>query len=113
MNKQRLADVLGEVSRPEEVNKDKEYNILGVRWYAKGVWIKKTCRGSEIKAKKLFRVCTGDLIYNRLFAWKGSFAIIPPEYNECYVSNEFPTFVPKKDKAEVNYIYMLLCLLLI
>ena len=34
----------------------------------------------------------GDFVYNRLFAWKGSFAEATAEQNGCYVSNEFPTF---------------------
>jgi hypothetical protein len=70
---------------------------LGVKWYGEGPFLRETLRGTEVKASKLFRVETGDIIYNRLFAWKGSFGIIPPEYNGCFVSNEFPTFVIKEN----------------
>ena len=85
-----LNDVLKEVSRREEVEDKVEYSILGVKWYAEGAWLKYNKLGSDIKAKYLYKVRTGDIIYNRLFAWKGSFAVITDELDGCYVSNEFP-----------------------
>ncbi len=41
-----LTNLLQEVSRREEIQSDKEYKILGVRWYAKGLFIK------DIKKRK-------------------------------------------------------------
>lgn len=38
------------------------------------------------------KVETGDFIYSRLFAWQGSFGVIPEELDGSYVSNEFPIF---------------------
>ena len=108
MTLRALGEVLDEVKRPEVVQDDEGYRILGVRWYAEGAWVKSESAGSEIKAPKVFRLEAGDLIYNRLFAWKGSFAVIPDELDGCFVSNEFPAFRVRTDSADVDYIMMLL-----
>lgn len=108
MTKKKLRIVLEHVSRPELIKPHKEYNILGVKWYAQGAWIKNSSKGIDIKARKLFKVHANDLIYNRLFAWKGSFTIIGKELDGCYVSNEYPAFRIKKELADINYIHMLL-----
>lgn len=63
--------------------------MQGVRWYGEGMFTREVRPGIEVRTSKVNRVEPGDLIYNRLFAWKQSFAIAE---NHGYVSNEFPTF---------------------
>jgi len=87
-----IGDVLSQVKREVVLDADTTYNLLGVRWYGKGAFVRETKTGREIKAKKLYQVKAGDFIYNRLFAWKASFAIIPEEFDGYLVSNEFPLF---------------------
>ncbi|MFH1845171.1 MAG: restriction endonuclease subunit S [bacterium] len=87
-----LGKVLKQVSRDETVNPTQEYRLLGARWYAKGLFIKDVKDGSAIRASRLYRVEKGDFVYNRLFAWKGSFAIATQDDHGCHVSNEFPCF---------------------
>lgn len=96
--------MLAPVSRPEPVNPVKTYHILGAHWYAQGLYIKDVKPGSAIQADKVYRVEQGDFIYNRLFAWKGSFAIAGAEHNGCYVSNEFPCFTIMRDRADPRYL---------
>lgn len=92
----QLHELITEVKRPIKVEPDKMYKLLGVKWYAKGAFIREEKYGREIKAKTLFQVKKGDLIYNRLFGFKGTFAIIGEEHDNCYVSNEFPVFIVKE-----------------
>ncbi|MFD2368876.1 N-6 DNA methylase [Brevibacillus sp. GCM10020057] len=89
----KLSDLLIEVKRPVKLDPDTTYSLLGVKWYAKGAFLRENKLGREIKASTLFRVETGDLIYNRLFGFKGTFAMIGDDLDGCYVSNEFPLFV--------------------
>lgn len=100
-----LSEVLRPVSRPESADPRITYRILGAHWYAKGLYIKHIKRGSEIQADKVYRVEHGDFVYNRLFAWKGSFAIATEENHGCYVSNEFPVFTINRDRAEGKYLW--------
>jgi len=100
-----LKEILTPVSRPENVNPQDTYRILGAHWYAKGLYIKDVRTGSQIQAKHLFRVEQGDFVYNRLFAWKGSFAVATEDNHGCYVSNEFLCFTINKNIAEVDYLF--------
>lgn len=80
------------VDRYEPVLPDAEYRLLGMRSKIGGPFIRETKAGSEISAQKLNRVQKGDFIYSRLFAWQGSFGLVPEEMDGCHVSNEFPLF---------------------
>lgn len=93
----RLGDAFEEVSAPEKVKADETYRLLGVRWWGEGAFIREEKRGRDVKAKTLYRVSTGWIIYNRLFAFRGSFAVTSDDHEGCYASGEFPTFVARQD----------------
>lgn len=99
-----LGEVLTPVSRPESVQPRCNYRILGAHWYAGGLYIKQELSGAEIRAAKVYRVEEGDFVYNRLFAWKGSFAIATKENHGCCVSNEFPCFRVSAQRLEVHLV---------
>lgn len=100
-----LGKVLTLVKREASVEQHVEYDILGAHWYAKGLYTKERKPGSRIKASKLYRVQAGDFVYNRLFAWKGSFAVASTENDGCFVSNEFPCFDVNKEKLDPSYLW--------
>lgn len=101
---ERLGHLLAPVERPESVDPSRTYRLLGARWYAQGLFVKDEKSGQNIKANILYRVKTGDFVYNRLFAWKGSFAIAGDEADECYVSNEFPCFAVNRERLDPSYL---------
>jgi type I restriction enzyme S subunit len=101
----RFGDVLLSVSRPEQVAADRMYRTLGVQWYAKGLFVREEKPGHDIRATELYRVELGDFVYNRLFAWKGSFGIVDSDTTGGYVSGEFPCFRVSADKAEAKYLH--------
>ena len=100
-----LGEVLRPVSRSEPLNPAKVYHILGAHWYAKGLYVKEVKLGSGIQADKVYRVEQGDFVYNRLFAWKGSFAIATEGDHGNYVSNEFPCFTVNQQRADGKYLW--------
>ncbi|MEX2175873.1 MAG: restriction endonuclease subunit S [Pirellulaceae bacterium] len=100
----RLGEVLEPIARPEAVQPTSRYRMLGTRWYAGGLFAKEERTGQEIAAAKLYRVCEGDFVYNRLFAWKGSFAIAGKESDGCYVSNEFPCFGIRRERLDPSFL---------
>lgn len=107
-----LRDVLNEVEVREKTTPEKIYRMLGVRWWGEGAFIREEKRGREIKAKTLFRATSGWIIYNRLFAFRGSFAIISPDQDGCYASGEFPMFTTKEGVTEPDLLcrYIVHCL---
>jgi type I restriction enzyme, S subunit len=102
--KYALGDILNAVSRPVDVEIDRSYRILGMRWYTQGLFEKESLFGHEIKANKLFRVEEGDLVYNRLFAWKGSFGLVDSKTAGAFVSGEFPCFRVNSEIAEPKFL---------
>jgi type I restriction enzyme S subunit len=90
--------------REEPVVLTKEYRLLGIRLDGKGPFHRETVTGSQTSASKLFRVAKGDFVYSRLFAWRGAFGVISEELDGCYVSGEFPTFVPVPGKIDVEFL---------
>jgi type I restriction enzyme S subunit len=67
---------------------------------------KEIIKGTQIRASKLYRIEKGDFVYNRLFAWKGAFAVANDENDGCYVSNEFPSFTIS-NILDSNYLWRL------
>ena len=100
--------VLGKVAiqqdRFEPVLPDADYCLLGMRSKIAGPFIRETKKGCETSAQKLNRVQSGDFIYSRLFAWQGSFGLVPEEMDGCYVSNEFPVFRLDESCIEPKYL---------
>lgn len=107
-NATRLRDVLQVVSSPIHLLPEGIYNFLGVRWYGAGPFIRERVTGRDVAATRAFRVRHRDIIYNRLFAWKGSFGQIPPDLDGSVVSNEFPTFRVSDDRSTPEYIRLCL-----
>lgn len=97
--------MLRNVSRPVRLTPENTYRLVGAHWYAKGLYVKEQKSGSEIQAKTLFEVKNGDFVYNRLFAWKGSFAVASKEVDGCFVSNEFPCFAPL-DAVDPKFLWL-------
>lgn len=102
----RVGDVVQRVCNAVEVKPGVEYKMAGVKWYGEGVFHRETVRGDEISARHLSPLVSGALVYNRLFAWKASFAVVPPELASFYVSNEFPQFVPDSSRLLPEFFYL-------
>lgn len=93
----QLGDVLERIKRPVRLHDDELYRTLGVRWYGAGCFLKAEQRGADIAAKTLYGIEAGDVIFSRLFAWKGSFGIARSVHHGVVASNEFPTFRASDD----------------
>lgn len=99
-----LGEVLTPLSRAEPVDPTGEYRLLGIRLDGQGPFLRETVLGSQSAATKLHRVAEGDFIYSRLFACRGAFGVINKELDGCYVSGEFPTFLPVPNKLDVEFL---------
>jgi type I restriction enzyme S subunit len=80
------------VSRPVRLDDEAVYRTLGVRWYGAGCFLKAPLEGRKIAARSMFAVKPGDVVFSRLFAWKGSFGIVMAEHAGAVASNEFPMY---------------------
>lgn len=103
----RVGDLVRQVTEREKVAPDNEYRMLGVKWYGEGVFLRETVRGGNMSAAWVTPAIPGAFIYNRLFAWKESFAVVPSEFSGCFVSGEFPQFIPDPAQVSAEYLGLL------
>ena len=97
----KLGSLFEEIRDPVSPEPDKSYDLAGVRWWGGGSFIRETKLGREIKGgSRLNKLAQGSLIYNRLFAFRGSFGIVGADCDGAYVSVEFPTFRVRDGVAE-------------
>ena len=87
----KMGDVLDRISRPVDLEND-DYPLVGLHLSGKGAFLREMKSGLDIRKKRHFEICDGDVVFNKLFAWKGAFAIVPSELNGFFVSDKFPTF---------------------
>ncbi len=99
-----LREILNPVRRKNKVEPISEYDLLGIRLDGGGPFLREVKLGSEISATTLYQVKDGDFIYSRLFAWRGAFGVIETALDGSFVSNEFPTFVPIKERLDVKFL---------
>jgi type I restriction enzyme S subunit len=82
---------------------DEIVRFAGVRWYGEGLFVREERDGSHVKGK-CYPLRPGLLVYNRLFAWKQSFAVVTPEFEGVVVSNEFPQFEVDEELARTKFV---------
>ncbi|SFB99899.1 restriction endonuclease subunit S [Tropicimonas isoalkanivorans] len=99
-----MAEVAPLVRRPVEIDLDAAYPELGVRSFGRGTFHKPELPGVEVGNKKLFRICTGDLVFNIVFAWEGAVAVAQPEDDGRVGSHRFLTCVPAPETATVEFL---------
>lgn len=102
----KVGEVVRQVEERVKVDHVKEYRMVGVKWYGEGTFHRETVKGDSLSAKYVTPLVPNSFIYNRLFAWKGSFAVVPEEHADCFVSNEFPQFVVNNDRILPRYLYL-------
>ena len=105
-----LGKVLTEARERVVVEPDRTYPIAGVYGFGRGILLRDSVRGSEVSASHLYRIAAGQIIYSRLKAFEGAFALVPPEAHARYVSNEFPTFKVAEKEAGPRFIALVLAL---
>ena len=104
--KAKVGEVVNQISERVKVDEDTDYNMVGVRWYGEGSFLRETVPGKSLSASYLTPVTPRSFIYNRLFAWKASFAVVPESLQGCFVSSEFPQFQVDESRVLPEYLYL-------
>lgn len=99
-----LRELLTPSLDPHGVDPDGEYPIAGVYGFGRGMIQRGAVAGREMAATQLFRIRAGQFIYSRLKSFEGAYAIVSPEVDGYFVSNEFPTFDVHRERLEPAYL---------
>lgn len=103
----RLGEVVRQSRRAVGLSEMGTYPLLGVRWYGEGAFLRETVGRQTSKASRFFEVSAGQFIYNRLFAGKGAFALVPPDLDGSFVSNEFPLFDTDANSLDPSFLRLI------
>lgn len=100
----RFDQILERVDRKLVIDDGTEYSRVGVRLYGNGAFIRDRVLGAGIARKQQWIIRAGDVVYNKLFAWKGTFAIADDEVDGHLVSDKFPTYALDASQVEPRYL---------
>ena len=100
----KFGEVLMPNRRPYVLGDDEDANLVGMRLYALGPFHRELKPAGQIRKKSHFVIREGDIIYNKLFAWKGTFGIVPPELDGMFVSDKFPTYALDDSRVDPSYL---------
>jgi hypothetical protein len=99
-----LGSVMRAVTDRIDVEPAGSYPNLGIYSFGRGLFAKPNIEGGATSANALNRVHTGQFIYSRLFAFEGSYGFVSPEFDQYFVSNEFPTFDTDSERLEAQWL---------
>jgi len=88
-HKVKVGDFLIRVKDLITIEKDKEYSLVTIKLYHKGVQLRKKELGANISADKMSRVKAGQFILSGIDARNGAFGIVPTELEGAVVTNDF------------------------
>lgn len=99
-----FSEMLVRINQPIVVKDDQMYNMVGVRWYGKGAFIRESRIGMDISRKQQWVIKSGNITYNKLFAWKGAFAVAGRDVDGCIVSDKFPLYEHNSNFIDLRYL---------
>ena len=105
--KRRLArfdEFLRRIERKVILDDSASYNCVGVRWYGLGAFVREQLLGMDITRKQQWIIKAGDVVYNKLFAWKGSFGVVPTALDRMFVSDKFPTYELDRTRVDERFL---------
>ena len=103
-----LTELVAQCRDAVKIESGVDYRLLGVRWYGEGAFHRETVTRETSKATTIYKVVPGQFIYNRLFAGKGAFGLVLPEFAGAFVSNEFPLFDTDTERLSAEYLNSLI-----
>src|SRR5262249_22329373 len=69
--------------RPYLLGPMEDADLVGMRLYGEGPFHRECKAGIQIRKKTHFQISEGDIIYNKLFAWKGTLALFLVSWTKC------------------------------
>jgi type I restriction enzyme S subunit len=96
--------VFRRIERPIALSDFEDYSCIGTRLGGQGAYVREVRQGSAIKRKKQSLVREGDVLYNKLFAWRGTFAIADASVDGSIASDKFPLYELDRTRADQEYV---------
>lgn len=104
--KYRLGDILKRRKDIAKIHPEKEYKLVTIKLYHKGVQLRSIVKGSTIRSS-MSAVKAGDFILSGIDARNGAFGIVPQELEGAVVTNDFWCLVPDSSIIETEFLLFL------
>ncbi|HZL11564.1 MAG TPA: restriction endonuclease subunit S [Prolixibacteraceae bacterium] len=101
----KIDKIFDRVVNSVEVEKDKEYQQIGIRSHGKGIFHKDFVLGSDLGNKRVFWLEENLFIVNIVFAWEMAVAKTSMEEVGLIASHRFPMYKPKNDILDLDFIH--------
>jgi len=102
----KLGDILQKKRDIVRIEPENEYKLVTIRLHHKGITLRKTAKGSEIKST-MSVIKSGDFLLSGIDARNGAFGIVPPELDGAIVTNDFWCLKPNEDVIDREYLLLL------
>jgi type I restriction enzyme S subunit len=100
----RFGEICTRIERKILLDDITTYTRVGVRWYGLGAFVRDRVSGFDIERKQQWIIKKNDIVYNKLFAWRGAFAIADSFVDGNIVSDKFPTYQANTDVVDLGYL---------
>ena len=101
-----LSSLLQREKKVVYVEENQDYKQVKIRLYGKGICLRGTKKGKQIKTKKQYVIRQGQLLCSRIDARHGAFGIVPQELDGAIVTGSFTAF--KIDEKVIDPLYLTL-----
>ncbi len=99
-----LREVLSQRLEECRITDGSKETFVTVRLYGKGAIPRKIGDGKTPLMTTGYRLRSGDLVYSRIDARNGAFALVPRELNGAVVSKDFPSFTIHRDRVHPGFL---------
>ena len=104
----RLSSVFREVDRKERetrIEDERQYKLLTVKLYSKGIVLRDIVQGKKIGVKKLYATKNGDLVLSKIDARNGAWGFVPDVLSGGLVSTDFPILkIVSESEFDMNFV---------
>ncbi|MEA1953130.1 MAG: restriction endonuclease subunit S [Campylobacterota bacterium] len=100
----RIDTFLQRIRKKVDVEKEVEYQQIGIRSHAKGIFHKESVTGEVLGNKSVFWIEEDCFIVNIVFAWEQAVAKTTINEKGMIASHRFPMYQPKDNKSDIDYI---------
>ena len=102
----KLGEFLNRVKIPVKIDPNKDYSLVTVKLYHKGVILREKKKGALL-GSNMYRVSAGQFILSGIDARNGAFGIVPPELDGAIVTNDFWYFDVDETKVKRDFFFWL------
>ncbi len=100
----RIDNILQRIRKKVEVEKEINYQQIGIRSHAKGIFHKELVTGKELGNKSVFWIEEDCFIVNIVFAWEQAVSKTTKNEKGMIASHRFPMYQPKDSKVDIDYL---------